>query len=176
MVSDGASSPASRLPTKRSEAKRTNPNCVPSRPRSPPPPPRRPAALLAAQPCLIQGLRSWNEWQVCQAAVGTAGDICRALEGGVLPYCDAIVLCLLEDLRNPDLNRGVKPNVISCFGDIALAVGGSFDKYVNDTLLIINQAAETDVPDDDEELVEVGHYITLYHLTLYYTSRCMTFT
>jgi len=110
--------------------------------------------MVAVQPCLIQGLRSWNEWQVCQAAVGTAGDICRALEGGVLPYCDAIVLCLLEDLRNPDLNRGVKPNVISCFGDIALAVGGNFDKYVNDTLLIINQAAETDVPDDDEELVE----------------------
>lgn len=36
--------------------------------------------------------------QVCGAAVGLTGDICRALKGKVLPYCDEIMMLLLENL------------------------------------------------------------------------------
>lgn len=105
-------------------------------------------------PFLIKGLRNYAEWQVCSAAVGTAGDICRALETLILPYCDEIVRCLLEDLQNPTLNRQVKPSVLSCFGDIALAVGGNFVKYLQPTLQMLEQAARTKVSPDDDELVE----------------------
>jgi len=35
---------------------------------------------------------------VCGAAVGLTGDICRALKGKVLPYCDEIMMLLLENL------------------------------------------------------------------------------
>lgn len=105
-------------------------------------------------PFLIKGLRNYAEWQVCSAAVGTAGDICRALETKILPYCDEIVRCLLEDLQNPTLNRQVKPSVLSCFGDIALAVGGSFVKYLQPTFQMLEQAARTKASPDDDELVE----------------------
>ena len=37
--------------------------------------------------------------QVCAAAVGLTGDVCRALKNKVLPYCDEIVMLLLENLR-----------------------------------------------------------------------------
>jgi len=109
-------------------------------------------------PFLIKGLRNYAEWQVCSAAVGTAGDICRALETKILPYCDEIVQCLLEDLQNPTLNRQVKPSVLSCFGDIALAIGGNFVKYLQPTFQMLEQAASTKASPDDDELVE---YVTV---------------
>lgn len=105
-------------------------------------------------PFLVKGLRNYAEWQVCFAAVGTTGDICRALEMQILPYCDEVVCCLLEDLQNPALNRQVKPAVLSCFGDIALAIGGNFVKYLTPTLQMLDQAACTKLSDDDDEMIE----------------------
>ncbi|KAJ1446132.1 armadillo-type protein [Pelagophyceae sp. CCMP2097] len=105
-------------------------------------------------PHLIQGLQNYNEWQVCAAAVGCVGDVCRALETKTLPFCDQVVTCLLQNLQNPDLSRVVKPAVLSCFGDIALAVGGDFAKYLPSALAMLDQAARTTVPADDDELVE----------------------
>mmetsp|Transcript_4795 Transcript_4795/g.15000 ORF Transcript_4795/g.15000 Transcript_4795/m.15000 type:complete len:845 (-) Transcript_4795:709-3243(-) len=105
-------------------------------------------------PYLLQGLRNYADWQVCNAAVGTTGDLCRALEEKIFSYCDDIVQCLLEDLQNPELNRQVKPNVLSCFGDIALAIGGSFTKYLDITLQMLDQAGLTKVQEEDEELIE----------------------
>jgi importin subunit beta-1 len=105
-------------------------------------------------PFLVKGLRNYAEWQVCSAAVGTTGDICRALEIQIFPYCDDIIRCLLEDLQNPALNRQVKPAVLSCFGDIALAIGGNFVKYLPSTLQMLDQAARTKVSDDDDELMD----------------------
>lgn len=84
--------------------------------------------------------------------------MCRALESRILPYCDEIVRCLLEDLQNPTLNRQVKPAVLSCFGDIALAVSGNFVKYLPSTLQMLEQAAAMKISPDDEDLVE---YITV---------------
>jgi importin subunit beta-1 len=105
-------------------------------------------------PLLVKGLRNYAEWQVCSAAVGTTGDICRALEIQLLPYCDEIVRCLLENLQNPALNRQVKPAVLSCFGDIALAISGNFVKYLPSALQMLEQAARTKVSGDDDELIE----------------------
>jgi len=36
--------------------------------------------------------------QVCAAAVGLMGDLCRALGVKVLPYCDETMVMLLENL------------------------------------------------------------------------------
>ena len=107
---------------------------------------------------LIRSLRNYSDWQVCNAAVGTTGDVCRALDNRILPFCDELIQCLLENLQNPELNRQVKPSVLSCFGDIALAIGGNFEKYLCATLQMLEQAGLTTVPEDDEELVE---YLTV---------------
>jgi importin subunit beta-1 len=44
--------------------------------------------------------------------------------------------------------------VLSCFGDIALAIGGSFVKYLPSTLQMLEQAARTKVSDADDEIIE----------------------
>jgi importin subunit beta-1 len=54
------------------------------------------------------------------------GDISRALEDKILPFCDGIMTVLLKDLSNSQLNRSVKPPIFSCFGDIALGIGEIF--------------------------------------------------
>ena len=74
-------------------------------------------------PHLQTGLANWAETDVCRAAVGAVGDFCRALDRNVAGYCDVIVQKLLEALQAPNLDRGVKPEILSVLGDIALAIG-----------------------------------------------------
>jgi importin subunit beta-1 len=75
---------------------------------------------------LEAGLQNYEEYQVCSISVGVVGDISRALEDKILPFCDGIMTVLLKDLSNSQLNSSVKPPIFSCFGDIALAIGEIF--------------------------------------------------
>ncbi len=61
--------------------------------------------MEAFKPFLIVGLKNVAEYQVCHAAVGIVGDICRALGSGVIPYCDEIMTILLENLSNNEVHR-----------------------------------------------------------------------
>lgn len=103
---------------------------------------------------LYLGLRNYQEHQVCNIAVGVVGDIAGALGKQLVPYCDEIMTILLEDLRTLELNRDVKPTIISCFGDIALHIGGYFEKYIQVVMGVLEQAGQTVVPENDEEMVE----------------------
>ncbi|CCI43990.1 unnamed protein product [Albugo candida] len=107
-------------------------------------------------PILLIGLQNSEEYMVCSVAVGVVGDLCRALEKKILPLCDQIVDALIEILKNPNLNRTVKPPVLSCFGDLALAIEGNYDRYVGPSMLMILQAAEacSTIATDDEETVD----------------------
>eukprot|EP01087_Luapelamoeba_hula_P015927 TRINITY_DN482_c0_g1_i1.p1 TRINITY_DN482_c0_g1~~TRINITY_DN482_c0_g1_i1.p1 ORF type:complete len:853 (-),score=130.53 TRINITY_DN482_c0_g1_i1:37-2595(-) len=92
-------------------------------------------------------LRNWEEYMVCGVAVGVVGDISRALGEKIAPYCDVLVGLLLENLRNPSINRLVKPPILSCFGDIAIAIGGKFEKYLAIVMNMLQQASTTPVTD-----------------------------
>jgi len=100
-------------------------------------------------------LRNWEEHQVCGVAVGVVGDICRALGEKIQPYCDEIIGRLLENLRNSNINRIVKPPILSSFGDIALAISGKFEKYLPIVMNMLAQASTTTIPDaSDYDFVE----------------------
>jgi len=105
-------------------------------------------------PALVMGLKNREAYSVCKAAVGVVGDLCRALEAQMFGKCDEIMMALLENLQDPALNRSVKPAVLACFGDIALAINGDFEKYVQVTLTMLEQASQTRAPDDDDESIE----------------------
>lgn len=45
----------------------------------------------------------------------------------IYPYCDAVMGTLLTNLQSPDVHRSVKPQILSAFGDIALAIGDQFE-------------------------------------------------
>ncbi|KAK3227369.1 hypothetical protein Dsin_007231 [Dipteronia sinensis] len=110
---------------------------------------------------LQMGLQNSEEYQVCSITVGVVGDICRALDDKILPFCDGIMTLLLTDLSSSQLHRAVKPPIFSCFGDIALAIGEHFEKYVPHALQMMQDAAKAcahlDV--DDEELMDYGNQL-----------------
>eukprot|EP01127_Copromyxa_protea_P013091 TRINITY_DN3485_c0_g1_i1.p1 TRINITY_DN3485_c0_g1~~TRINITY_DN3485_c0_g1_i1.p1 ORF type:complete len:861 (+),score=238.86 TRINITY_DN3485_c0_g1_i1:44-2626(+) len=109
-------------------------------------------------PHLLTALQHAEEHQVCCTAVGLVGDISRALGPKMMPYCDRIITLLLQNLQSRDLERSVKPPILSCFGDIAIAIGGGFDKYLEVVLGMLKQAADTvmktEIASDDYDLID----------------------
>ncbi|XP_046482449.1 importin subunit beta-1 isoform X1 [Neodiprion pinetum] len=108
----------------------------------------------AFKPFLCLGLKNHAEYQVCCAAVGLTGDICRALKSKVLPYCDEIMTLLLENLSNNTVHRSVKPQILSVFGDIALSIGPEFRKYLEIVLQTLAQASQANVDRSDYDLID----------------------
>lgn len=55
---------------------------------------------------------------------------------------DYHIAIIVQDLSSSQLHRSVKPSIFSCFGDIALATGESFDKYLMYVMPMLQSAAE----------------------------------
>ncbi|KAF8098800.1 hypothetical protein N665_0257s0014 [Sinapis alba] len=110
---------------------------------------------------LQMGLQNFEEYQVCSITVGVIGDICRALDEKVLPFCDQIMTLLIQNLQSDALNRSVKPPIFSSFGDIALAIGAQFERYVATALQIMQGAAQVCAQMDtlDEELMDYANQL-----------------
>lgn len=52
---------------------------------------------------------------------------------------------LLTNLSDASVHRSVKPHILSVFGDICLAVGADFKKYLDVVLQMLQQAASAQV-------------------------------
>eukprot|EP00298_Acanthocystis_sp_HF-20_P016134 c21387_g2_i1.p1 GENE.c21387_g2_i1~~c21387_g2_i1.p1 ORF type:complete len:856 (-),score=317.86 c21387_g2_i1:49-2616(-) len=105
-------------------------------------------------PFVKLGLQNHLEFEVCNVAVGTVGDLSRALDRSFEKYSDEIVTILLQNLSDPKLDDSVKPAIFGVLGDIALAVRGKFVTYLNHVIPIIVQACQITVEDDDEDVIE----------------------
>ncbi|KAK7872302.1 hypothetical protein R5R35_002759 [Gryllus longicercus] len=110
--------------------------------------------MEAFKPFLCLGLKNHAEYQVCGAAVGLTGDISRALKSKMLPYCDEIMMLLLENLSDNTVHRSVKPQILSVFGDIALSIGTEFRKYLDIVLRTLLQASQAQVDRNDYDMID----------------------
>ncbi|OXU27419.1 hypothetical protein TSAR_008605, partial [Trichomalopsis sarcophagae] len=110
--------------------------------------------MEAFKPFLCVGLKNHAEYQVCGAAVGLTGDICRALKNKMIPYCDEIMTLLLENLSDNTVHRSVKPQILSVFGDIALSIGLEFKKYLDVVLHTLGQASQANVDRSDYDMID----------------------
>merc|ERR1712000_60297 len=105
-------------------------------------------------PALLNGLNNVEEHQVCTVSVGVIGGLCRALGAEMLPYCDDIVRILLELLQSQNLQRSVKPHVLSAFSDLSMALEGEFERYCPVVLRMLQQAGEVSITTDDDEMID----------------------
>ena len=113
----------------------------------------------ALYPFIDVGLKNHEEYEVCNVTVGVVGDVCRALDAKVARWCDPIVQQLLADLQSTQLHRSVKPPILSCFGDIALAIGPLFEKYLAYVAPMLQSATQLSMsqPKDDEEMIDYNN-------------------
>lgn len=96
--------------------------------------------IQAFLPSLYPALKAHEDPQLCTVAIGVIGDISRALGEQSAQYAGAFMSVLLENLQSDVLNRNVKITVLSCFGDIALAIGPQFEPYLATTVGVLRQA------------------------------------
>lgn len=89
---------------------------------------------------LYPALKQHEDTQLCTVAVGLIGDISRALGDQSAQYAASFMTVLLENLQSDVLNRNVKISILSCFGDIALAIGPAFEPYLEATMGVLRQA------------------------------------
>ena len=127
----------------------------------------------AFKPYLLIGLRNTAEYQVrgslinlfvsrkltritkvCHAAVGLVGDICRAFSSRVMAWSDEVMEVLLSNLGDNSVHRSVKPQILSVFGDMALATGPEFRKYLDHVLQTLMQASQAQVDRSDYDMID----------------------
>ena len=91
---------------------------------------------------------------MCHAAVGLVGDICRAFSNRVLAWSDEVMEVLLSNLGDNSVHRSVKPQILSVFGDMALATGPEFRKYLDHVLQTLMQASQAQVDRSDYDMID----------------------
>ena len=52
---------------------------------------------------------------------------------------------LLTNLSDATVHRTVKPHILAVFGDVCLAIGGDFKKYLDVVLQMLQQAASAQI-------------------------------
>ncbi|KAK9480637.1 armadillo-type protein [Lipomyces japonicus] len=112
--------------------------------------------LEAFIPFLVNALNDADS-PTCNTAVGLVADLSVALGAKIESYCDVFMQIFLTNLQNPDVRRDVKVSILSSFGDIASAIGPSFEKYLTLVMQVLVQASslqkEADSPYDIVEYI-----------------------
>ncbi|KAK9453857.1 armadillo-type protein [Dipodascopsis uninucleata] len=107
--------------------------------------------LAAFIPYLMKALEDPDS-PTCNTAVGLVADLAVALGPKIEPNCDMFMNIFLTNLQNTSVRRDVKVSILSCFGDIASAIGSYFEKYMAIVMQVLVQASslrkESDSPYD----------------------------
>eukprot|EP00211_Chloroparvula_japonica_P005302 CAMPEP_0119121914 /NCGR_PEP_ID=MMETSP1310-20130426/2329_1 /TAXON_ID=464262 /ORGANISM="Genus nov. species nov., Strain RCC2339" /LENGTH=875 /DNA_ID=CAMNT_0007111509 /DNA_START=167 /DNA_END=2794 /DNA_ORIENTATION=+ len=89
---------------------------------------------------------------VVVVAVGVIGDLCKALGKSFVQYSDTVVKILADDLRDADFPTKNKVYIISCFADIAQALGAAFgERYLGGVCQILDDYARNPPVDKDDD-------------------------
>lgn len=67
---------------------------------------------------------------------------------------------LISNLQSPVLHSDVKPAILSCFGDIALAIGAQFEPFLDVVMLALQQVGGMRAEKENWELMD---YVVRLH-------------
>lgn len=111
--------------------------------------------LSAFLPFLSNALAAQEEYALCSIGVGLIGDINRALGQGAAQYAQGFMEALMTDLQSPVLHRSVKPPILSCFGDIANAIGAqNFEPFTDTCMNVLAQAGSMRADPNNYDIVD----------------------
>lgn len=111
--------------------------------------------MEAFVPYLYNALSNQEEQQLCAMAIGLTSDIARSLGEVVAPYCNNFMNYLLSNLQSNTLSQQFKPAILQCFGDIAQAISGHFETYLEVVMGVLQQASNISVNSETNyEMIE----------------------
>lgn len=122
-------------------------------------------------PYLVHSLKKIDDTILCRVAIGCAGDLARALEEGIIVYLKDLVPLLLEILRNPEGEYGLKPITISALGDLAFFSGKHFEPHLNDVLEILKSASSLSLEPPQDVSDFINYRMTLNFLSTFANSK-----
>ena len=111
-------------------------------------------------PYLRRALENFQDKGTCTHVLAILGDLFRSLgpkpgEAQVAhpmaPYCDDIVTRILVLLQSSDAAKTLKPEAISLFSDIVLALKKDFGRYSESVMLMLATASQTQLSSEDDE-------------------------
>jgi importin subunit beta-1 len=109
-------------------------------------------------PIVLTGVSHYESYDVSSMAIRIVGDLARATNGAMDQYCDKLVRETFGPiLERREIDKRLKPLVMTTLGDLALAVRGRFEPFVPGTVKLLSQAAFTrleDGPVDSEEWID----------------------
>jgi len=100
---------------------------------------------------ILQAFKCTQDASLIRNCIGLVTDVCDALKKQFSVYCKDILLALSYNLRDEFLDRAVKPLIITCFGDIANAIGDAFLEYLPEVCNVLVVASMTPRGDKDDE-------------------------
>jgi importin subunit beta-1 len=121
-------------------------------------------------PHLQAGLTNFEDVKVCMFTISMVGTIAQCLEASMGQYCAAILQLLYGHLQNDKVDRRIKSAIMPVFGDIALQIGGEFEQYSGPVFAVLQDAANTRIPDEqrlNEDSVEYLHTLRVGVLEAY---------
>ncbi|CAG9460647.1 unnamed protein product [Pedinophyceae sp. YPF-701] len=93
-------------------------------------------------PWLLRALESYTESDTLKVAINTAGHLAMELKSNIMTSCDQIMTSMLTALQRRDVHRGIKPIILSTFGDIAMSIENDFERYLPEVLRMLGSAAQ----------------------------------
>ncbi|KAI7750134.1 hypothetical protein M8C21_020300 [Ambrosia artemisiifolia] len=129
--------------------------------------------MLRFHKYLEAGLQNLEDYQLCSKSVGVVGDICQALGHKMLPYCKDIMRILYMDLSSDDLHLSLRPQIFSCFRDVALAIGEHFESYLVDAVekMVLGTTDVCAQLDDSDE--DMWEYDNLLKRSVFEACSCL---
>ncbi|CAO1615921.1 unnamed protein product [Parajaminaea phylloscopi] len=115
--------------------------------------------LEAFLPFLVAAIGNHEATQLCSVAVGVVGDLCNGLGAGMAKYSQQLMTALFEGLQSSVIHRDVKPTILRCFGDMALAIGADFEPFLGTTMVVLQQAGATVSPPNDFAMIDYVNYL-----------------
>jgi importin subunit beta-1 len=107
------------------------------------------------KPFLIVGLTNSAVPQLNITAIGLLSDLSRILGEDLLPHCSDFMNALLTKLREDTYDKNAKAQILSIFGDFALAFGPRFEPWISGCLDMLHQASQIQPADrTDYDLVD----------------------
>lgn len=105
---------------------------------------------------VMAGLKNHNSENIFSSAVSIITDICGALGKKFVPLYNEVMTIFYSHLSSDELTRSHRALIFSCIGDIALASGVHFEKYLRFVVERMEGAAQEFCTLSEEEMVEFG--------------------